>query len=467
MNISANNDGFVNLTANSSLGQILNGFIPPEVEVDTLPIITKLNEEEALRQTPLLVFLGFISLVGISGNIVVWYIYGFLYTASNSRIFITCLAVVDLCTCVLAVPVEMVTVRNQYQFDAPWTCRISRFTNTATTTSSAAVLLLIAMDRYRKICRPLNWQFSNTHAKLLCLGAICVGVFLAWPSLVLYGVKSTEIKLRENLNGTATECSIDDSYSKTLLALVYNLAFLLSFLASIVIIIVLYTLIGQKVRFFAQKHEHRRGSSSDVLETDNSDIRRTRKEKLREIQTEVSSYDEVDDSLRLKRNGTLTFNKSTENIVAKDRENTNTVSEIETTEFAQEVSTCNSNAVSIPRNMSTASTLPLSSASTKIKKKRKALARNTTYLMFIISVVFVLNFVPYLVVVLVREASKDFVAQLSHVGRTAYRFFLRSYFLNAAVNPVLYSIFDRRFRTACRKCICNIRTLLCMCRRPS
>ena len=148
---------------------------------------------------------------------------------------------------------KMVTVWNLYQFDAPWTCKVSRFTNAATSTSSASILLLIATDRFRKICRPFSWQFSNKQANFLCLGAISVGLFLAWPSLVLKGVKSTEISLEENLNGTITECSTDDEYSNSRLPLVYNLVFLLSFLTTIIAMIVLYYFDGTEGEIICAK----------------------------------------------------------------------------------------------------------------------------------------------------------------------------------------------------------------------
>ena len=455
ISVTMTSEKLVNLASNSSVGQTVS----PGVEAGITLIITELNQEETIRQIPLLTFLALVSLLGMIGNIIVWYIYGFLYTASNSRTFITCLAVVDFCTCAFAVPVEMVTVWNLYQFDAPWTCKVSRFTNAATSTSSASILLLIATDRFRKICRPFSWQFSNKQANFLCLGAISVGLFLAWPSLVLKGVKSTEISLEENLNGTITECSTDDEYSNSRLPLVYNLVFLLSFLTTIIAMIVLYTLMGRKVKLFAQKRDRRRSSSFGVLDMGSSETRMAR---CSRNLTDVSSADTIDDTLGGKRNGTFTRLA----VIANDKENTTEVTEIVTTNFAQDKSTSNTN-ISVIAKMSSTNTLTLRAGNKNQKKQTTSLARNTTYLMFIISIAFVLSFLPHLVVVLMRGSRRNFVGQLSNGGRTAYRFFLRSYFLNAAVNPALYSIFDRRFRTVLRNCMYNVRALICRSGCPS
>ena len=134
-----------------------------------------------------------------------------------------------------------------------------------------------------------------------------------------------------------------------------------------------------------------------------------------------------------------TFNEVTESIANEDKISTN-----------GRTMECTHN--SIPRlgnksrKMSTVSNL-----SRGVGEGRKQLAKKTTSLMFIVTVVFILSFVPFLVVVLLRHNIRNFVSQLSHSGRVAYRIFLRSYFLNAAVNPLIYSVYDPNFRKALSK----------------
>ena len=217
---------------------IPNNSVESNITLDILHMMTTLSKEVTSRNIPLFLFLGLISLIGTVGNFLVLYVYGFLYKESNSRNFIMCLAIVDLWTCVCGIPLELFTVWDVYQFDTPWACKLSRFTNAATSVSSAALLLLIAIYRFRKICRPLQWQFSNIHAKLLSLGAIFVGLFLSWPSLVLKGVKSTTVSFGRNLTGTRTKCSNDDKYSNTRLPLIYGLVFLVLFVIALILVII-------------------------------------------------------------------------------------------------------------------------------------------------------------------------------------------------------------------------------------
>lgn len=399
-------------------------------------LLSRMNEEEKIRQIPLALFLIVLSVTGFLGNVLVCFIYGRVYKISNSRTFIICLAVVDLFTCAIGIPMELVTSMDQYQFHSPWVCKISRFTNIFTTITSAVVLVLIAMDRYRKICRSLEWQITDKHSKILCVSSVVAGLVLSWPALPLYGIKSTELVLSPIVNGTSTECSIDDSSKNTSLPLVYEALHTLVFLVGVFSLVILYILIGRRVRFFAHRHEARRASSSNGLDaTDQRNkSRKTRRERLQKLQSECSSSE-----------GESNASTETKSSVIKNSPLKSKISFTLSSGMGNNAVDMKPSASTLSRNDSVNLNAPIVA---KQAKYRKSLARNTTYLMFIISVVFILNFVPVLTLVLIRELKKDFVENMSDPERTAYRFFLRSYYISAAVNPIIYSIFDRRFRKA-------------------
>ncbi|XP_062568584.1 G-protein coupled receptor 84-like [Saccostrea cucullata] len=406
----------------------------PSEESLAAVILAHMNEEEKFRQIPLTLFLVILSVTGLFGNVLVCFIYGRVYKISNSRTFIMSLAVVDLFTCAIGIPMEIATSLDQYQFHSPWVCKISRFMNIFTTITAAVVLVLIAMDRYRKICRSLEWQITNRYSKILCVCSVIAGLILSWPAFPLYGIKSTDLVLTPDVNGTSTECSIDDSSKNTRIPLIYEALHTMVFLVGVVSLVILYILIGRRVRFFAQKHEARRGSSSNSLDTveQRNERRQTRRDKLRQLQSEGSSSD--GDS-----------NVSTETKSSVVRNGKHKISFTLSSGVGQNTVDMKPGASVLKRNNSSCLNAPIMA---KQAKCRKTLARNTTYLMFLITIVFILSFVPVLTLVLIREVKKDFVDNLSDSGRTAYRFFLRSYYINAAMNPVIYSIFDRRFRKA-------------------
>lgn len=476
--------------------------------------LSEINAAEALRQFPLSVYLSLLAFIGLIGNSIVLYIYTKVYTNSNSRSFIRFLSAIDLMTCVVAVPVEIFTVLNQYEFDDALVCGISRFVNSAGTVSASTVLMLIAIDRYRKICKPLKWQISNKIANILSVCSIIFGVLFSIPNIYLYGARTREVVF-ENFVYNGTECSVRDALRGTPFALINNVISFVMFLVSSVTLVVLYSIIGKNVRFFAKRQEQRKNSSV-VLET-HSDAQGAVKRRISEMRSQDgASVDTVSQNqmtslpvLQIPKERTLS--KSSEPLVGTmepedshpdvfrlepemESENPSRASkadlEVETGEFVGRIRDVPKIAINgqTPTNskenlndftkrqgirstdvdskfssISRMSTLKMQLSSLIEPYQRKAsrdmiqrnqskkLAKSTTYLMFIISMVFILNFVPYLMLILIRELKDDFVDNLqkNDAARTAYRFFLRSYFANCAVNPIIYSIFDRRFRHAC------------------
>jgi hypothetical protein len=81
---------------------------------------------------------------------------------------------------------------------------------------------------------------------------------------------------------------------------------------------------------------------------------------------------------------------------------------------------------------------------------KQARARKTAFLMFVVTLGFILSFLPHLLLMLIRQIKSDFVDGMSETNKAVYKFFLRSYFLNSAINPVIYSICDSRFKAACK-----------------
>ena len=81
--------------------------------------------------------------------------------------------------------------------------------------------------------------------------------------------------------------------------------------------------------------------------------------------------------------------------------------------------------------------------------RRKRMIK-TTIMLFVVSLVFMLSFVPYVVIVEIRNRNPKHYPSLSKTGKMIYHLFLRTYFLNSAMNPVIYSFLSEQFRTECK-----------------
>lgn len=398
---------------------------------NTTSRLEELNHAQALRNIPIVVYLGLVGITGCIGNSLVFYIYASIYTKLNSRIFLLFLAAIDWSTCVIDIPLEIIIVLNEYNFQDTLLCKFSRTGNALTTLYAGGVLLAIAVDRYLKICRPVGFQISNRTAKLLCIALFFVTLLLIWPEFVMNGLQTVVIK-GEGLNGT--DCSVGDDYQKTAYPTVFKFFIFILFTASLSIMIVMYCLIGRKVRFFAYKNE-RRGSLSKTNTLDST-----------ENLDDVSNLNGLH---RTENSNTAAMNEYVHVSMSKSKDNVNTTyNSNDSIDDLKSMDSQTSEIGTIERKKPFK--IQLSTTQLDQIKRRRTLARNTTYLMFIVTSSFIIAGMPYMILIILSNTIDNFVLNLNPSGRVVYGFFLRSYFLGAAVNPIIYSIFDRRFRHACR-----------------
>ena len=93
---------------------------------------------------------------------------------------------IDLTSCLTTLPGEVLTQTFWYVYPVSMICKVKSFFNMFTVESSALLLLIIAIDRHRKICYPFGWQIRPISAKLLCLVTLCIAFILALPVCVFY-----------------------------------------------------------------------------------------------------------------------------------------------------------------------------------------------------------------------------------------------------------------------------------------
>lgn len=80
----------------------------------------------------------------------------------------------------------------------------------------------------------------------------------------------------------------------------------------------------------------------------------------------------------------------------------------------------------------------------------------TTTIFVAVTVAFILSYLPFLILMIIRSVKKDFEDGLSSDVEVVYKFFLKSYFVNNAINPMIYSFLNKRFRSDVKrllKCI--------------
>ncbi|XP_046352324.2 orexin/Hypocretin receptor type 1-like [Haliotis rufescens] len=84
---------------------------------------------------------------------------------------------------------------------------------------------------------------------------------------------------------------------------------------------------------------------------------------------------------------------------------------------------------------------------TPVKTKAGApVVTKTTLVMFLIAVVFIFSFLPYLIIATLKYVNRHAWRQVGDVKSVVYQFFLKFHYVNSACNPIVYSFCGRRFR---------------------
>ena len=124
--------------------------------------------------------------------------------------FILCFAVLDLVNCITTLPMEIYIMRYSVMLHIPVVCKLSRFLKYTMNSSYALILIGIAVDRFQRICKPYQNVVSVISSKHICIGSVLISVSITWPAVVLYGTRRIHVG---NISGTT--CLIESRYDST------------------------------------------------------------------------------------------------------------------------------------------------------------------------------------------------------------------------------------------------------------
>ncbi|XP_014772136.1 orexin receptor type 2 [Octopus bimaculoides] len=345
------------------------------------------NTEKFELYLPVIVFMGLLFLMGTIGNIIVLMVYSQKKRKTSSHFFILTLSILDLFGCFFGIPTEIADLCNPYLFDAPFACRLLRFTLSVTTISSAIVLLEVAFDRYYRICK-VGLQYSLRKTKLLCVVALFIGILLSWPSFVIFGKKRVEVV--PGIYGS--DCSTDDSVDKKYPTTYYGFLFLL-FIICTALIFGLYVRLSLEVRKRKDLQIHTKSTQQPICPSQRDS----------EEPSVVDLSDETPENNKQRK-------------------------------YSAAV-------IKVPR------------------QGQQIRVGRTTVILFAVSVIFVVSYLPFLIAMVVRNVWKDFESSLNPTAELIYKFCLKSYFLNNAINPIVYSFLNVNFRQeiprAAANCFCK------------
>ncbi|KAH9508377.1 hypothetical protein Btru_050946 [Bulinus truncatus] len=213
-------------------------------------VLMRLNDEMFARLAPVIAYFIALMLVGFVGNVVVCYMFVKKLRKSTQNFLLLCLGVFDLLSTVVGIPSEIWDMRHYYMYDSsPWACKWMRFLTSLPSIASILVLMVIAVDRYFKVCRPLHNQIQVSTAKKAIVVILVVSLVFSLPTLYIYGHRT----FLSPVSGVyAHDCSVDDYFHDKSYPVIYE-----GILASLFVVFTA-ALVSLYARIWLETRRHRK-----------------------------------------------------------------------------------------------------------------------------------------------------------------------------------------------------------------
>lgn len=220
---------------------------PETLNVEEASLLSEINKETALVLAPVLGYIAVLMALGLPGKTMVCYYYGFKIRKSSNSFFITILAVFDITVCLISMPTEISDIIFFYEFKSDIACKVLRFVNHFAAVGSGFTLLAIAIDRFRKICRPTKPQISLRNAKVISAVVVIIAVLLSWPAFIIYKTVKVSVANEYGTELSGSDCTTTPEQNMKTLALAFNGIHVSLLVLFTTILVVLYSLIARRI----------------------------------------------------------------------------------------------------------------------------------------------------------------------------------------------------------------------------
>ena len=386
--------------------------------------------------------------IGIIGNAIVIYFYFFRIKERGERYFIPWLAVVDLLGCIVLPINRVLTTKFMYHFPGQTTCRLLSFLNISFPGISGHMLLLISIQRYLLVCKPIRPKMTRI-LKRLSFGIVCL-VTVAYSSPLLFikrFLKTTVVYM--NLNITAEVCTYPEDLKPSLRA--YTTILLVIVVTNILLAAGFYIPVLKRISLLFRAKKYKLKKIGSFNSNRGSLYKASRAIVLRNVRCnfiKMRNFNKMQDiditetvSNPSKRSDEEAHNTTTAPIT--------TMSDIKMTENVS-----NSTKRSDEEGLSTTTSEGLSSPTEKepIKRETTSNHRRITIMFFLILVTYVLSYTPPVVLYILFYHLEDFTPLTMTKAETAVWYYMSGLLvLNHIINPLIYGCFDKMFRSQLRQ----------------
>lgn len=221
--------------------------------ITVMDFLTKEDHTNKLVRERLLapiVYLIIVLIIGIPGNTFVLIIYR-NYNNNVYRKIIWTVGALDLVFCMIGTPFNLGRMFNYYNFKSLRACQVIAGMLDAGIITTAHLLMLLSVHRFRQVCLPLGRQLTLTTVSYFIAGCFAIGVILGIPQVaVLQPLATTD--LGNNVTGYSCSVGWKDSPQSWKN---YNTFLTSIFLLYAFILLVLYILIGRTIQIQNKKRK--------------------------------------------------------------------------------------------------------------------------------------------------------------------------------------------------------------------
>lgn len=398
------------------------------------------------------VVFGLTACVGFVANLLVVYIYGVKYKLCNFKYFLFVLGLIGLGQCTLMLPTQVAEMHYWFNFPTSWLCRVSAYVFGYTVINCYSMLLLIALDRYRKVCRPYDWQIQPSTARNLCLLVAFASLILAAPPGIVSGHHRFVTSYRDT-NISVTVCSTDDNFQKRDWAVYFLL--LVGGVPVSIIIVITCTLYGIILKQF---YSH---GSGKVLKSLYSKWHTKVNLETGDKQKDDQNNLQILNQNALDNKDIVTGGEKQHTVVCMSESDSpapspqleHKVLHLNLRRFLQLSTSSKNGSINSKRSVGTHS---LRKTNSKRDTREKLLRK--TLIMLIITVTCILALVVTFCLHIVAEKVNDHALHIPAVILNIFVIFHRgSVSIICALFPIIYSIRDQKFRHYLRQMVCSRR----------
>lgn len=420
---------------------------------------------------PVTFLIGVEAVFGVIGNVFILIVYYKWYKICSFRCFVLFMACIDLTSSLTTLPGEIYSQVNWYSYPYDGLCKAKSFFNVSTVWSTGLVLLLLAYDRYRKICHPLSWQIPVRTSARLCIFSIIFAIVISSPTAVFWG-KQSYVYVDGNISIPVSICEKSDSYAYDLVPFVYVLSAFVTPMFLIMSITAVFNICTGRKLLIGLRRDHEEASHPIAQSVHMLNDERSFNFPILDHELDRAyrndgpkrrfSFPAGKLSLKrrfllrrithLRQNGLhLTNIPETSSESIYDPKHTK--SELfpkRKVKLRRGKYFSDSDVVDRRRSLRR-----LSQWQNRYIRNRFSTRRRKTLIMLVLSGVFTVTMSLYLGLVCKVANTEGVLRQLTNYQKVVFFFFWRMYFINSLINPVLYGFMDHRFRKGLTRLLCT------------